>query len=77
MKVVDQFKIDNGIRQYGKGWAFVCWSPGYFYFRLFGYGLHFKDSRKARLLFSERSGRNGKRIGSWIVKILKPFPKHA
>lgn len=74
----DPFNIDNGIRQIGSRWAFICWAPGYFYFRVFGYGLHFKNWIQHGLLFSERM-----RIqtypqqpiwifGNWIVRRLRP-----
>ena len=43
---------------------------GYFWFRLFGYGLHFKNTKKNALLFSERVLGHGCQIKSWRVKLL-------
>jgi hypothetical protein len=44
---------------------------GYLWFRVFGYGLHFKDTeRNPHTLFSERSKR-GFKLGKWRVKALK------
>lgn len=53
--------------------TFVCWRGGYFYFRVFGYGLHIKDERKQpRRLWSERNGIWVQwKIGRWLVTPLK------
>lgn len=57
----------------GMGLFFHVKSDGCFWFRLFGYGLHFKDVRKHSLLFSERNGYVRRvQIGNWSIKILKP-----
>jgi hypothetical protein len=47
--------------------------PGYFWFRILGYGLHFKDTRRHALLFSERNniGRSLSVFG-WRISGLKP-----
>ena len=46
---------------------------GFYWFRLFGRGLKFKDITKHRLLFSERNGYEKYiKIGNWIVGYL-PF----
>ena len=46
---------------------------GYFYFRIFGYGLHFKNVAKNGLTFSERNGYAKRmQIGDWSIKVLKP-----
>lgn len=37
------------------------------FFRIFGYGLAWKDTRRVSLLFSER---NGYRTGFWLGPIL-------
>lgn len=33
-----------------------CYSPGLFWFRIFGKGLHFRDTDRHPLRFSERNG---------------------
>lgn len=48
-------------------------SNGYLWFRIFGYGLHFKNYKKTGLLFSERYGYvKTLKIFNWSIKILKP-----
>lgn len=69
------FKTKSG--QYGNKWAFFCWTTnGIWYFRLFGYGLHFKDWRKSPLPFSQREfvsvGKPVLIVGYWFIKALKP-----
>jgi hypothetical protein len=50
----------------------VSWEPGFGWFRLFGVGLSWKDSKRHGLLFSERNSyRRRLRIGSWGVGMLK------
>ena len=53
-----------------RSWSYYrC--DGMFWFRLFGYGLHFKDLRKFQLIFSERNRlRKSFRIGNWSIKFL-------
>jgi hypothetical protein len=48
--------------------------PGLWWFRIFGYGLHFHDHRLHPPLFSESHGLGRKRfrIGSWCWSFLKP-----
>jgi hypothetical protein len=44
-----------------------------YYFRLFGYGLTFKDVRYHPPLFSERYGYTKRlKLGSWRVGVLRP-----
>lgn len=44
-------------------------SDGFFWFRIFGYGLIFKNLKKHRLLFSERYKiRKSITIGNWHIK---------
>jgi hypothetical protein len=51
------FPILCGHREPGQGW-----------FRLFGYGIAWKDRRRHELLFSERYGfRNRLHVGPWLV----------
>jgi hypothetical protein len=45
---------------------------GMWWFRVFGYGLHWKNIDMHGLLFSERVLGKGLRIGSWMFKILTP-----
>lgn len=46
---------------------------GYLWFRVLGYGLHVKDTRRTGLLFSERVGlRRCFRLGPWSVRVLMP-----
>lgn len=46
-------------------------SPGLAWFRLFGVGLHVKDTRRHPLLFSEREGRARRLpLGPWSVRAL-------
>lgn len=48
-------------------------SDGFWWFRIFGYGLCGKDLTKHFLLFSERNGYTKTlRIGKWSITILKP-----
>lgn len=52
---------------------FFLGEPGNFFFRLFGYGLAFKDTRRHRLYFSERNGLGRQlRVGPWLVEALTP-----
>jgi hypothetical protein len=44
---------------------------GVTWFRIYGYGLSFKNLKKRELIFSERNGR-GKTIGHYHIKFLKP-----
>ena len=45
--------------------------PGIFWFRIFGYGITFKDTTKYALLFSERYGyTKSLRLGKWYIRIL-------
>lgn len=45
---------------------------GLWWFRVFGYGIHWKDTRKHPPLASERLGlRNGLQIGYWRFRLLK------
>lgn len=47
---------------------------GMFWFRVFGYGLHIKDTTRHALLFSERYGHTKKLlIGKWCIKVLVPY----
>jgi hypothetical protein len=46
--------------------------PGWRWFRLFGFGLMWKDSRCHRLLFSERHGKSCLRFGPWVIRPLRP-----
>lgn len=46
-------------------------SEGFFWFRIYGYGLCFKDIRKHPLLFSERNGYTKTiNINNWSIKFL-------
>lgn len=45
---------------------------GMMWFRICGWGLAIKDTKKIRLLFSERNRLQGKRIGRFHVVLLKP-----
>ena len=46
---------------------------GLFWFRIFGYGLHIKDTKRHQLMFSERNGLTKYwKVGVWIVRVLKP-----
>ena len=43
------------------------------WFRIFGYGLKFKDLNRHSLLFSERNGyTKWLKMGHWYVGLLKP-----
>ena len=47
--------------------------PGLVIVRIFHHGFKIKDTRRHRLLFSERTGqRSGKMIGPWYVGYLRP-----
>lgn len=59
----------------------LCWSsnlvhyyksPGFFWFRIYGYGLRFADRSKHAPLFSERTGRvKVLKIGKWSILFLR------
>lgn len=42
------------------------------WFRIFGFGLHWKDTRIHPLLFSERYSGRGWQIGHWRLRFLTP-----
>ena len=44
---------------------------GMLWFRIFGYGLAWKSIKLHKLLFSERNGYRGFKIGNWIFIFLK------
>lgn len=46
---------------------------GIFFFRIFGYGLHFKDISKCQPTFSERNNKGIFSIGNLKIKFLKPL----
>jgi hypothetical protein len=47
--------------------------PGIGWFRVFGYGLHWKDTRRHHVFFSERNGyMRVLRLGPWSLKWLVP-----
>lgn len=49
------------------------WGVGSGWFRIFGYGIGYKDLRKHNLLFSERNGITKiLRLGNYSFKLLKP-----
>jgi len=43
------------------------YAPGLFWFRVFGKGLHIRDTSRHRLLFSEREGHRA----MWTIRKLK------
>lgn len=46
---------------------------GFFWFRIFGYGVVIKDFKKYGLIFSDRNHLTKRLIiGNYIIKILKP-----
>ena len=48
------------------------WGEGIFWFRIFGRGLHFKNTRKCKLYFSERNGYTKRlQIGRLSIRCLK------
>lgn len=52
-----------------------CYESGSWWFRIFGWGIHFHDHRKYPPLFSERNHLDGKRrlkIGPLCWSIVKP-----
>ncbi|MFY7733580.1 MAG: hypothetical protein ACOVSR_08860 [Bacteroidia bacterium] len=55
--------------------ALSCWEfyslVGLGWFRLFGVGLHWKDTSRHRMYFCERNGyKKGLKIGSWRISLL-------
>ena len=49
------------------------YEKGLFWFRIFGYGLHLKDTNKHPMMFSERNRLTKYwKVGSWIVRVLTP-----
>ena len=57
-----------------KGKRFAVYKePGFLWFRIYGYGLIFKDTHKHSMLFSERNKiRKHLRFGKWLIKWLSP-----
>lgn len=53
-------------------WFYLGGEPGWRWLRLFGHGLAWKDSRRHRLLFSERHGINCFWVGPWVIRWLWP-----
>ncbi|MFA7819342.1 hypothetical protein [Aeromonas dhakensis] len=54
--------------------TFMHSEPGMWYFRILGYGIHFKNINQHPLLFSQRNGyRKALVIGSWRFEWLKPI----
>ena len=52
-------------------WAFYS-VAGLGWFRLFGVGLHWKDTSRHMMCFSERNGyKKALNIGSWRIRLLK------
>ena len=50
-------------------------STGFFWFRIFGVGLHIKNTKITGLSFSERIGKaKGLRIGKYRIKVLDKVP---
>ncbi len=46
-------------------------APGVYWFRIFGRGLHIKDTARHSLMFSERYGRTKRvQIGPWSIRLL-------
>lgn len=64
---------DMDIRRYRWRFIVAVWTPGIFWFRVFGYGVHMKDTTRHRLLFSERNGFCWRLvIGRWSFRLLIP-----
>ena len=62
------------------GWSWLHWhrSPGLFWVRVFGWGIHASSYALHRPLFSERNGYlRVLRIGGWRVRLLEPFTPKA
>jgi hypothetical protein len=61
------------VSQYLIGPFLIGTGPGHWYARIRGwYGVRIKDTRRARLHFSERNGYRGRRIGPYLVRLLTP-----
>jgi hypothetical protein len=53
--------------------TFYNLSLGRFYFRIFGYGVSFKNLNIHKPLFSERQfKRNILVVNGWLIKVIKP-----
>lgn len=53
-----------------------AYGPGWYWFRIFGIGLTFKNTNMYGKTFSERSGlRKSIQIGNWNVKFLYKIEK--
>jgi hypothetical protein len=55
-------------------WPFLCGShrPGFGWFRVFGFGVTWKDATRHELLFSERYGYTRRlHVGRWRIGGLK------
>jgi hypothetical protein len=59
-------------RQISFGPFYGSLRPGLGWFRIFGFGVSWKDTRRHELLFSERTGHTRPlRIGAWRIGALK------
>lgn len=59
------------LRLYGVSIWVMALSNGLGWMRLFGKGIHWKDTTKHRLYFSERNGyRKALKIGKWRLSLL-------
>jgi len=52
-------------------WLWGYLEKGRWWFRIFGYGISWKDLRIYRMDFSERIGKRGLKVGNWMFRILK------
>lgn len=60
--------------EYKYNWNFFshCRGKGFWWFRIMGYGFSWKKiNNNQDLLFSERTGRRGTKIGKWYFHFLK------
>lgn len=66
-------EVDVNLKYHGRRWLFFEWhrSPGLWWIRVFGYGLHWKNIERHPLLFSQRQPRWDAILwGKWRLQFL-------
>lgn len=65
-----EFKQSYNMYSIGRLFTYYSYN-GIIWFRIFGVGLHFKDTSRNSLIFSERNGyKKALKIGNWRISFL-------
>jgi len=75
-RVQEEWGINSNSHQMKNKFIEHFTEDGFFWFRVFGFGLHFSDRNKRTPLFSERNG-YVKRLhfANWSIGYLNPEPR--